>query len=388
MIAVFTLFLFNAAFLLSAPFWEFNNLRKKLAAILILLLYIYRTFVDGGVLNYYIVQILTSFTLIPLVLLKPQYQVRLLESFQKVMVIILGIGLAFWILHFFEIGLTPVQMTYGEVDRGRGMQDQYLFDNYYVFLVNQSWMLNPSQIVPDFLRFSSVFLEPGYLAILMVFLLFINNFDFKDWRNYIYIATIIASVSLAGFLMGVFAFIACKMRGKKNVVLWLGSLLLMFLIGYSFFKSYNNGNNFINQGIIERMEYDESAGNISGYNRTSEEVDRQFRDFLTSTDVLFGVGHKTVSNMSGSSVGYKIYMMQYGILGLVIFLFYMFELSKVGGNYKSRLLLIIYLLMFIRGHNTMFYMGFMLVFVCGIAISKVEKQKVANNTNKLSVSKL
>ena len=372
MMAVLVIFMINALFMLSTPFWDYNNSRKKVAAILILVLFIYRTFVDGGVFNYYVVQILSSFSLIPLILLKPKYQISLLESFQRVIVIILAVGLVFWILHFFGIGISPVQLTYGEIDRGRGLEDQYLFDNYYIFLVNQSWMLNPVEIVPDFLRFSSVFLEPGYVAILMVFLLSVNNFNFKDWRNYVYIATIIASVSLAGFLIGAFALFAIRMRGKKHMLLWLVSMLVLVFIGYTFFKNYNNGNNFINQGIIERMEYDESEGTIAGYNRTSEDVDKQFSNFLFSSDILFGVGHKTVAEMSGSSVGYKVYIMQYGLLGLVLFLLFLLILCKSGGNFQSRLLLLIYLLMFIRGHNTMLWLGFVLVYVCGIALSKYD----------------
>jgi hypothetical protein len=362
------LFVLSIFYFSYAPFWTSKDNKRIFAAVLLVFLFLYQA---EGNLNAYILKFTQTFAIIPLIFLKTKYLNDLLEKFQRVITIILTISLAFWVLHLVGIDLPSTPITYGTVDRGQGLEDQYLFDNHYVFLVNQSWMLRSFAVVPDFLRFSSIFLEPGYLAILMVFLLFINRFDMKEKRNQLYIATIIATVSLAGALMGVFAYIAHSAQHAKRGI--LGVLLLLFVsfAGYNYFKDFNGGRNFINEGIIERLEYDDSKG-ITGNNRTTEYFDNRFDAFLTSSDLIGGIGAKKVKDIGGANVGYKAYIMRYGVIGLILFLSYLILIARIWKGYRALVLFIIYVLMFIRGDATIFWTGFMLVYVCGLAQSKFD----------------
>ena len=220
--------------------------------------------------------------------------------------------------------------------------------------------------------FSSVFLEPGYLAILMVFFLFINRFNFREKRNIVYLVTIIASVSLAGFLMGGIAFIASNSQNSKHGLLGVAAMIFLLLAGGVFFRNYRGGNNIINTGIIRRIEIDQSTGNMAGYNRTSESFDEQFKLFLKSKDVVFGIGREGMDQEFGdaANVGYKVYMMTYGALAMVLFLAFLFFIARMGGNYRSYVLLLLYIIMFMRGHHTMYYFAFLLVYVCGVIESR------------------
>ena len=73
---------------------------------------------------------------------------------------------------------------------------QYYFENHYLYLADKTWFIRPFSDIPSFVRFNSIFLEPGYLAIFMMFLLFINKFDLKDHRNKVYLVTLILTLSL------------------------------------------------------------------------------------------------------------------------------------------------------------------------------------------------
>ena len=373
-VVIFVLSVFYFSF---APFWTSKDNNRLFAAVLLVFLFLYQA---EGNLNAYILKFMQTFAIIPLIFLKTKYLNDLLEKFQKVITVIIAISLAFWILHLVGINLPSTPITYGTIDRGQGLEVQYLFDNHYVFLVNQSWMLRSFAVVPDFLRFSSIFLEPGYLAILMVFLLFINEFKFKVRRNQLYIATIIATVSLAGFLMVVFAYIAHSVQHAKRGTLGIFLLLFMSFVSYTFFKAYNGGRNFINEGIIERLEVDESRG-IAGNNRTSENFNKLFDTFLTSSDLIGGVGAKKVKDYDGVNVGYKAYIMSYGIFGLILLLSYLFLIAGTWKNYRGFVLFVLYVLMFIRGHAPIFWTGFMLVYVCGIAQSKFYYKTYEKNSN-------
>lgn len=376
-----TQFLVAIFYLLAARrLWDFNNSYKLLACFLLFITFFYRALVDGGNLNFYIVNTMSAFTLIPIVLLKPQYQIDLLEKFQKLMTVLLFVSLLFWILHLIGVNLPSTDISYGQVDRGYGAgdEDQYYFANYYFFLVNQTWMLRPLGAIPDFLRFSSVFLEPGYLAILIVFFLYINKFDFKSPRNYIYIAVIIATVSLAGFLMAFLAFGALKIKSIKQGVLGLGLLAVIVFSGAYFFKNYNGGDNFVNQGIIERLEFDESEGTISGYNRTSEDLDVYFAKFIWTSDVITGIGKdgRYGEFADRANVGYKAYIILYGLVGTMFFLIFIYLLARNGRGYLSCVFFLLYVIMFIRGHDDIYVHADVLVYACGLALINLENTSI------------
>lgn len=378
------IFAISIFYLIDAPFWTFKDNKRVFATVLLLIMFLQRT---EGNLTSYILKFIQTFAVVPLIFLKLQYLNDLLEKFQKVITAILAISLAFWLLHLVGINTPSTSITYGTIDRGQGLEDQYLFDNHYVFLVNQSWMLKSFAVVPDFLRFCSIFLEPGYLAILMVFLLFINRFDINEKRNLLYIATIIATVSLAGVLIGVFAYIAHSAQYTKRGPIGILLLLFVSFSGYYFFKDFNGGRNFINEGIIERLEVDESKG-IAGNNRTTEYFDNQFDTFLKTSDLLGGIGAKKVKDIGGANVGYKTYVMSYGIIGLILFLSYLMVIARIWKGYRSLIMFILYVLMFIRGHGPIFWTGFMLVYVCGLAQAKYNSMTYEKNRNSSSLQRV
>lgn len=368
--AIVLIFVISIFYLIYAPFWDCKDKRKISALVLVVILFLYQA---EGNLSYYLLKLIESVAIFPFVLLKSKYQLDLLEKFQRVITVILTVSLASWILHLVGINFPSTPITYGKIDRGEGLVDQYLFDNHYVFLVNQSWMLKTFAVVPDFLRFCSVFLEPGILAILMVFLLYINKFDFREKRNQLYMATIIATVSLAGLLMVLFAYIAHSVQYTKRGTIGIIFLLILTFAGNVFFKDYNGGRNFINEGLIERLEVDDERG-IAGNNRTTLDFDYQFERIMASSDIIGGIGNRKFLKIGGANVGYKAFIVRYGFIGLALFLSYLILLFRTSKNYRAFVLLLLYILMFIRGDGPIFWSSFVLIYTCGLTLFKYEKK--------------
>ena len=349
-------------------FWCFSFPRMRIALVLIFL----QMYVAGlGNINLYIMSVITSFPLVVVILLRREYLLDLFETFQKVLSIILGLGVFFWLLHLFGFDLPSQDIAYGKVEDYDGsLVDQYYFSNHYLYLVDKTWFIRPFADVPSFFRFSSIFLEPGYLAIMMMFLLFINKFDFKSTRCKIYLATLVLTLSLAGFIMTILAFVAHKMQYSRRRISILCGIGFSLFFGYLFFTSYNGGENVVNEAIISRLQVDEEKG-IAGNNRTSEAMDAQYEDFLASPEIIYGLRD---SKKLEFGVGYKAYLIKNGLIGLFLFVLFLFWIARLQNNYKSFVLLGLYLLMFARGEGTMFYMAFIMIYLVGVLQSTQEKQ--------------
>lgn len=356
-------------YLLKSSMWNLSRSRCKIAIILVLL----KLYISGiGNINLYIAAFIDSISLLVVVLLHREYLEDLFYTFQNVLGIILGLGVFFWILHLIGYDFLPSQdIAFGTTEDGMGhIIEQYYFENHYLYLVDKTWFIRLFSDIPSFVRFQSIFLEPGYLAILMMFLLFINRFDLKDHRNKVYLVTLILTLSLAGFIMTILAFIAHKMQFSRKRIVFLVSIGLSLFVAYSFISEYNGGENVINEAIISRLEVDEEKG-IAGNNRTSEAMDEQYISFLSSPDVVFGLRN---SKMLEFGVGYKAYLIKNGLIGMVMFVVFLLWVARLKNNYRSYVLMGLYLLMFARGEGTIFYTAFIMVYLVGVLKSTHEIQ--------------
>lgn len=353
-------------FFLKKTFWDTSQRRVSIA-ILLAVLYVYCS--GTGNLNKYIFALMGVLPLTSIVLLKDEYLMDLLESFQKILYPLLALGAVFWILHLAGYDLPSTEVTFGTALDSKGnVEAQYYFSNHYLYLVDDNWFMRSDSEIPSFFRFSSIFCEPGYFAILLTFLLFINKFNMKDKRNIVYVVSLVLTLSLAGFILSLFAYVANRLELSRKRISTLVGIGVVVTIAYLFFSNYNDGNNAINEAIISRLEVDEDKG-IAGNNRTSEALDDQFAKLLTSSDLLFGISARDEIEFG---VGYKAFMMKNGLFGLVLFLWFLTAVARRAGNYRSWVLFTLYVLMFARGDGTMFYVAFILIYMAGVTLSKYE----------------
>ena len=124
--------------------------------------------------------------------------------------------------------------------------DYYSHEVYYLFIVGANNILE--ELLP---RFCGMFLEPGHIGSTCCLLLFINRFNFRDKSNYIYLLSIIFSLSLAAYcLLFIGLCLHFFLKGVHIIkyILFMGVLAgILYILGLT----YNDGDNILNEKIKE-----------------------------------------------------------------------------------------------------------------------------------------
>lgn len=204
-----------------------------------------------------------------------------------------------------QLNIIGYPIQYGDGD----ISQTYIFMNYGFMLV-RLWE------VEDF-RFTSVFLEPGYIGSLISFMLYAGSYNFKKWYNIVLLVCLILSFSLAGYLVSFIGYILFLLSARKNIkrILGFGILIYFVLLGTQY---YNNGNNMMNELILSRLQYDKETG-LTGNNRSSQASDDIFTRVVSSGNILFG--DPSIKDMTGA--GYKVFIVNKGMIpALLFFAFY------------------------------------------------------------------
>lgn len=195
----------------------------------------------------------------------------------------------------------------------------YTFTNHYFFLSGFYGI-----------RFQSIFCEPGHLAMIISLLLFGTGYDFKDWKVCFLTFVVLASLSLAGYVIMFLGFVFSRFsEGKFNLTKILKSsigiltVLILILGGFALLGKTE----ILNELILSRIAFDEDRGTISGDNRVSWQVDQYIESMSLDEMLLGGVNLNYNDELQGT--GIKMYMIQYGIIAIaLIFLFYYLLLKK------------------------------------------------------------
>ena len=107
------------------------------------------------------------------------------------------------------------------------------------------------------------------------------------------------------------------------------AVLSTIVIG-SFF--YNGGDNLLQDLIIARMEIND--GELAGNNRTTESFDKEYDSFMQSSDVLFG---RQRDNSEFGNSGYKVYIYQYGVVGLILLIGFFVVSYRKGKDRRAEI---------------------------------------------------
>ena len=263
--------------------------------------------------------------------------------------------------------------------------EKYIFDNYFFFIDFNSF--------PEFTlrRFSSIFLEPGYLGTCCALLLFANNFNFKKRENKIILIALLFSLSLAGistFLLGLIFNELLTSKTIKSKVRFVFTVVMVFSVVFYFAQEYNGGDNAINLALFDRLEQDSEKG-IKGNNRITESTDDEFKQFLSTDLFWFGVDRtKFKSDIEDDLIqgaGYTIYLIQNGLVSvLVFFLFYLSIAAKSVDKIKSFFFLFLIIITFLQAAYPESG-SWLIPFILGISNFDWEKKLNINNLKKNKV---
>lgn len=253
---------------------------------------------------------------------------KILNFVTKWFAILLGISLIFYLLWLFGIFSPPCKVLSFD-------DNNYESTNYYFFITQIDGRLL------SFVRFQSIFLEPGHLIMGIVPLIIANKFDLKNMYVCILCLCIFFSFSLAGYITFIIGY--CMMRFKNNVkavfsTFFLVGLLFVLIQKFGFEDAFNSF-------IFNRINEAQNTSLID--NRTSDYVEREYQNVMSSTDIFFG--SSTFDNTKGEqgSSGYKVFISEHGIILFVITLLiytYYYRKNKTYHNFVFSVVLLLLLL--------------------------------------------
>lgn len=284
--------------------------------------------------------------------LKKYYKALFLETITTVLSLFLLISLLAWLLVVFGVSLPKSVISY--VANGV----KYDLNNYY-FFIEYTFETNVYH------RFMSIFIEPGYLGSLLAIMIYVNNFDFKRKSVLVLLISLIVTFSIAGYLMFIFSYLSFVFTNKRSKFLYSLIFILALLLSYNVILKVSNENSFLMELVVNRLQYNSKDAKLSGYNRTSEELDFNFAKFLSSDYVITGVGNNKLHNF-GDGVGYKVYTISNGLVGLSLLLLAYFSGYVLNRNTFSFTIVVLYILMFYKGHSEIFWAGFLMFFSCSV----------------------
>lgn len=283
--------------------------------------------------------------------------------------------------------------------------------NLYAFILVVSligWALSWSNILPSFgtiahpahdnysytnyilcirgsfydIRFNSIFLEPGHTAMIAAFTLFVNKFNLKSKAVMVILICTVFTFSLAGYIMMFLGYciIALQSLKVKQIVRKVIPYILILSVVYYAGITYQNGNNLFNELILERMQIDDEKG-FSGNNRTGELTDNTYESFIKTPEVMTGLSPQKYSKYVNSGfiegAGYKLYVMQKGIIGVLFVLFAYFYIYRCSGDKRLTLeLLLVYIAAFWQRAYPFWYSWLVIFYFSTIKQEKKDKNSI------------
>lgn len=331
---------------------KFDGLSGRLAVILIIITLWY-IWIDGPIMG------LTTFLMyLPvfcLLQLPYEYKKDLLQFTIKWYAILLVPSLIiYWMTLFISV---PTIGTF--------VHPNYVPYLNHIFYIETTWD-NGSLV-----RFNAFFLEPGHQALLSSFLMIANRFRFKQcpWL-WILLVAVFFSFSLAGYILALLGFVLLKINTfwKAILVSVIGVFVVTFVI------SWSAGDNAINELIIKRLEQDESTG-IKGNNRFTSNTDFVYSQAVKDGHHWVGVKDKTNMDLI-EGAGFKIYIINYGIIGVILVLIFYLNLIPPGPDWRYTItFLIIISLCFIQRSYPSWY-SCLFPYVIGIYLAKYDRDRL------------
>lgn len=214
-------------------------------------------------------------------------------------------------------------------------------DPYYSWgFRNSLFLILPITSFP-FPRFQSIFLEPGHLGMISSLILYIIRYNIRSWQGIIIFLSSLLSMSLAAYMLLFLGMVIYKLSFGNflKTITFLLMILMTSTMVYNFFP-----NSYFSQAILLRLEYDEDKG-FKGNNRISEDFDYYYNTkFYKTEHVLLGIGGGNIGAISGEggNSSYKVFIVQYGILGLVALSVFFFVIVWYSKSSFVRGLLLLY----------------------------------------------
>ena len=313
-----------------------------------------------GNINAYIGAFIKSIPFLFFIASSDQIKAKTLGIFNTVLCWILTISLGMWILNLFGVPLP--HRTLITQDSG------YYFENYYFFVKNIG-------LFSFFPRFQSVFLEPGYLGCISVFMIFLNKYNLRKWYNIVYLGTVVLSFSLAAWLLFFIGYIPyISQRGRSK---WAYLLLLLVIVGVFYYFSHTS--EVVKTMISGRLVFEN--GEMIGYNRSGDVVRDVWKYHFWNTDKWMSGFRDDFDKLYdfGASVDLITYIIRYGLFAAVAYIVFMLTCLSGNRSYRGMWLFLITFAFVFRGYTIMFWDAFLMVYLAGLRLLHLERRSALSD---------
>lgn len=226
------------------------------------------------------------------------------------------------------------------------------------------------------IRFSSIFLEPGHLGMILAYLLYALKFNLKDIRVIIIGISILFTMSLAAYVLTILAFVLTLYANKKLKIRYVVSAILFFIFLYIVAVNYKDGDNYLYEYFFQRLEFSEDKL-IAGNNRTYGMFDDFYELAMEHKNLLlWGIGVDNFlvlfENAHFGGAGIKVFVLKQGVVALMfVFLGYILIGSSIIAKNSRRYLIgfiILYAASFLQRAYP-FWTSWLILFIVGLQSS-------------------
>lgn len=251
------------------------------------------------------------------VLFRSDIKIRIFNYFYWIIQICNIISLLIYLLYILNVNMGFERVPY-YVDNG------VVYEKWWLFAIYKGGAN---------VRLCGIFNEPGGLGTVCALLFAARYSASKKWEKIILIITVILTYSVAGYVI-LLLYLALYLLKKdaRNFVL-IALLLSLFLYLPTLTYSDSRFNTFIHRFALTET-------GMAGDNRTNSDFNEVYYNLINSFKGLIGNGHGYP--YPSGVLSYKIYIIQYGILGFLLWIIMWVKssLNSSLGN-KSCILLII-----------------------------------------------
>ncbi len=277
-----------------------------------------------------------------------------------------------FLLYFITMFVSLPSLGIVYADYGQGAVTELSFQNFFFFLLPIGESYSNS-----FHRFNGPFIEAGDLGCISAFLLYAARYDFKHYSGLKYIAVaLFATLSLAGWLITAIGYVLHMFEQDRLKGRSLYAIIVLILGVYIFGSFYNQGDNFINNAILSRLQTDEEMG-FSGNNRTSLLKMGAFYEMWSNPEVLWlGYGEKDLEafNEKGNGAGFISQVVATGLIGVISMLL-PFLLFSLKSNVKKYACFFFVIFCFYFFQRSDLWLAYIISYIFGIVID--ERNKIA-----------
>lgn len=203
----------------------------------------------------------------------------------------------------------------------------------YIFLV----VPNKFQMVD---RYHFLFEEPGNVGTYAILILGIEKFKINNWKNILIVISGLLSLSLFFYVSLVFVLIANVISGSINTrYKVLLTMSIAVIIGLA-----NIEGNIVYDTIGARLQYDSERETFAGNNRAREGLVSYYDKIRWSTETFYwgstisNENKQMIADLSGGSAGYRNAIINYGLVGFVLYvLFYVKYSGSIFIDKRNRL---------------------------------------------------